>query len=442
MASKTISKKVEIVENLLDFVKTLLRLRSQNLKVHSKFKLLRKNEDWFEDYTKRRKTFKALEDIFDSNYAFITYALGKYEVFLTNLLKFAVQNNKESSKSFYGKWTKFLDEIAKGNHKNLDIDGKFLSKMTPKVQRDNFQTLINENKTTTEKFLRDILGINKTSKKDDRIWRSITYIIIYREIRNLVIHRGEKYDQKFFKSLNTKRDLKLNSYLQIFFKDRAGHPSNQTFSKLLDKDVRVKFGPFINDLILCSVWYTVMSLSENRRNDIYISDIFSSVYHEIIFNDQKDKGDLCMRLYLDLKEIKNLYLEKCICGDVEKFNTILADDFYLPKRNRLFRRAQKNEKISEKDKKHLREQIVLNKQILSDNFDNIVFENKKVSIYKDLLRFYLLKDKKNFLKELKNISDDRIEAWTEWFIFQRYKNDTEFQKIYKKKKRQKVKTQS
>ena len=220
--NKSVKRKVKSnspISILVDIFSDLIAL----LEVH-----IRENDVLFDRFLKMRKKEISKEDYFnfgkdfmlrnDSDAAFFIYMFAKFERYLRIML-FVITRKKDIKEKFERKWETFID------NKDLsfyDLNAKDYYKK-PKYKFENYEFIARSDGRDSINFIETISGIRKLSeKKNVEYLKHLTSYYWHKEIRNLLVHRGNKFDTTFVKTI--KRIMKKNS---LNPKSKSFNPSIQ-----------------------------------------------------------------------------------------------------------------------------------------------------------------------------------------------------------------------
>ena len=383
---------------------------------------------------------KVLDAYTVSTNALLTYAFSLYEIFISGFLKYLVTSNEDANQIYTQKWKAFVQELLNGKHKKLGVDADFILNLSSENQIEKYQVLIdsqnNGQGTTIGKFIRDLQSMGKISREDKTVKRYIAKFAIYREVRNMLTHRGSKIDKRFLDSLDSNKDIgqdkKEKDNFLLLQKDKK-----KKSSSLLKKEIKFDFIDVISVIVFNAFWTVIHEVSDKDNNyeNFYPTDLLHSC---LMFNDEQ-KGTYFSELNRDIfrtgmNHIFNKNIEES--NDSFKFNFLLSEHQYLHRLMRILKGIKKN-RNNTKDKKVIEEIINSNNEFFSKTFKKYFIFNEFDINIQNLLESYLKNSKKGFMKEFNNLDFNRDEI-NGWYIFQKYKNDNDFIKIANKKKNKNV----
>lgn len=424
------------------FIQRVLQLSNDYLDQRKKYK--KKKEVTFKDaskiFGKKANEFVQIHDGYkDSTNALLIYAFSLYEIFISGFLKHLVNTNEDASNIYMGKWKVFIQQVIEGKHKKLGIDADFILNLTDKNKIEKYQVLLNSQNngkgTTIGKFIRDLQSMGKISREDVRVKKNISKFAIYREVRNMLTHRGSRIDQKLIDSFRTNKDIGqdtkevdqfLKSYLE---KDKSKKIEDKD---ILGKEIDVNFLDVIEVIIFNAYWTVIYELKGQDDNKVE-SNFSSEIIHDCIIFNEKNGGTFFSFLASDIfytvkkhiydNSVKNL-------PDPIKFNYLLSHHQHIYTNEKMIKKLLKDTNASRN--------AILNKYLLSSRatYNKILnkyflFDQLDQDI-QNLLTFYLKNNKKDFIKQFKkiNFSKEEIESW---FIFKKYSRDKEFSLLATKK---------
>lgn len=237
-------------------------------------------------------------------------------------------------------------------------------------------------------------------KESDQFTRLVRFYYESKERRNLLIHRGLKYDQTYIVKVNSKRINLLKIFSEI--------EKIKTGEKVKIHSMYLTQLIFIMITIFYRSHYHLMVLNKINIDDV--GNFFASDMHNFFENINSIKSKfinfhsaLCFFMISNLFEL----FEK----DFELKNNIIFTT------NHLLAIKRSSKKID------------LN--ILKSKSNLYQGNNLHKSIYKILEGKY--KEALNFLKQSKDEDGADEKAFHDWEIFREVKNMREFKQIYKKK---------
>ena len=220
--SKSVKRKVKSnspISILVDIFSDLIALLEVHIRendvLFDRFLKMRKKEISKEDYLNFGKDFMLRND---SDAAFFIYMFAKFERYLRIML-FVITRKKDIKEKFERKWETFID------NKDLsfyDLNAKDYYKK-PKYKFENYEFIARSDGRDSINFIETISGIRKLSEKKNVVYlKHLTSYYWHKEIRNLLVHRGNKFDTTFVKTI--KRIMKKNS---LNPKSKSFNPSIQ-----------------------------------------------------------------------------------------------------------------------------------------------------------------------------------------------------------------------
>ena len=251
-----------------DFINSLNRLNKANYFENEKEDIA--PEDYKEMMRYQDKTKNTINASF-------TYAFSIFEIYLKEILASEIKHNKIIKERYFGKWDKLINS---GEHKKYDISSKILR--DENKQFENYDILINHDKTTLIEFMHSLFGIKKPK---ERTFFSgyIAYYNLSREVRNALTHRGDRFDQKLIDSLESNKSLKDNPlYLQDFYerhlKTKTKRKPTQINTKtLIGSTIRIDYIRTISSLIYLASWFAMSLNKEYDKPGSVLHDKYNDI---------------------------------------------------------------------------------------------------------------------------------------------------------------------
>lgn len=348
------------------------------------------------------------------------YILALFERFRDHLLKDWESYSKKNHEKFFNEVGRIV------NRGGADNESKRAKLLDLKINKP--QDIINAThqfQINTFEIERNLFGLRKL-EKDIYLQKSLASFIIIRELRNLLVHRSNKTDQKVFSSIrnglggtifkNDKKELnKLFSEKGFMFlkdseeeKEVELNPSNilsfyldlvvisftilkNATGKKHNKKIQDSLGSFINDLILFTSDFSVIEKFEMFKIERCIEYL-----SKVALSDQALDSDLFIVNYIVFKIKIKEYL-KSLIFTVEREN------------------VSESKKIFNKEKKKIDEEI--DKKLSSIKDKHI----KNIAINYIKNDDYLLID--SIKKFHKSIDQDNLSRIANWSIIKE-KNKT------------------
>ena len=404
----------DISRKLKKLVEDLLSIAEEH---HKNSKKGQKFFEKIEKHPKKKPSQKELKDITEffeilkknknANHAFLIYSFSLFEQFLSGLLKHLIKTDEEIKKRYVGAWDRLLNsgDINKYPIKmeNLRDDEWIL---------ENYDILLRHEKKTLPRFISTLLGTSTNVEKKDSE-RYIAKYNLYREVRNLLAHRGNHFDKSFFDDVKNNRIIKDNpDVLKLFL--RINLKEKQTDEKdLIDEPVFFLLTDAIQSLLFYASWFSIFAFKKEREKDVLT--FYGSITHDIMLFAKEHESPMSTipRILFEIykEEVFNGNLKEMEDGD--KFNYFLSLHTELS----LLRKKIKNgKKLIKQSKERL-------EKFNEDDF-NLRYLTKN---HINLLKFYIFNKKREFLEEFKNF-DKNLEinkGWKKWFIFKRWMSDLE-----------------
>ena len=387
---------------------------------------------------------KVLDDYTVSTNALLTYAFSLYEIFISGFLKHLVISNKDAKQIYTQKWKKFVQELLDGKHRKLGVDADFIINLSSKNQIERYQVLIdsqnNGQGTTIGKFIRDLQSMGKISREDEIVKRYISKFAIYREVRNMLTHRGSLIDKRFLDSLESNKDIgqdKKEMDKFLFSQNDDKKIKKIKPSSLLKKEIKFDFIDVVSVIIFNAFWTVIHEASDKDNN--YEKFYPSEILHSALMFNAKQKGTYfsILNRHIFLTGINHIFNKNIKdSNDPFKFNFLLSEHQYLHILIKILKDIKKRQNDT-KRKKDIEEILKSNNDYFGKTLKKYFIFTKFDMNIQNLLESYLKNSKKGFIKEFNNLDFDKDEI-DKWYIFQKYKNDSDFIKIANKKKNKNV----
>ena len=370
------------------------------------------------------------------NAAYFSYAYSLFEKNLNDILQYVIRNDTKIKDRYFKKWNTFIDSGSQNKYENISSD----ILRDNEAQFQNYEILIRNEKSSYENFLSSIQGIKFPTSKMFNSERS--NFTIFREVRNLIVHRGDEIDVNLISSLKRNSYLKKNpELLQNFFNDQIEFFNTRnkrlnieekisSTEDLIGKKIYIDLNSVINNLIFMMSWFTMQTPIIKRHIDIDSANhMFGDIYHQMLeanieIAEPRMDMNISRIFRVKSKYVHNYKIDEI--SDMEKFNFLLSQN-----------QEYQLLKIYFKEKHALAE----------DMFDNPAeamnrskeFHNKNIEKYfkfsdldgdlEMLLKFYIKNKKKDFLNLLKSMEFNKREL-DQWYIFKKWSNESEFKKYY------------
>ena len=371
--------------------------------------------------------------------ASFTYSFSIFEIFLKEILSSKIKHDKVIKERYFGKWDKLINS---GEHKKYGISSKILR--DENKQFENYDILINYEKSTLIEFMHSLFSIKKPKEKTF-FSGYIAYYNLSREVRNTLTHRGDEFDQKLIDSLENNKSLKDNpSYLQDFYKRHIKAKNKKELVRvntkaLIGETIRIDFTRTISSLLYLAAWFVFSLNEEFDETGSLIVNKYNDINNFVHKHECNHLLTMNIRLFLTYK--------KYLCDDdinkvqdFDKVNYLLTHDLHTKlsiKSYNRFRNDISKNLSSAKSKQFNKAHKDLVEKIKEKNLSTIekyfVFSSLEKNL-QQLLEAYLNDDFKSFIKITKIIKPDKT-ALDDWFIFKKYFNKKEFKTIYQQTKK-------
>lgn len=369
--------------------------------------------------------------------ASFTYAFSIFEIYLKEILASEIKHNKIIKERYFGKWDKLINS---GEHKKYDISSKILR--DENKQFENYDILINHDKTTLIEFMHSLFGIKKPK---ERTFFSgyIAYYNLSREVRNALTHRGDRFDQKLIDSLESNKSLKDNPlYLQDFYerhlKTKTKRKPTQINTKtLIGSTIRIDYIRTISSLIYLASWFAMSLNKEYDKPGSVLHDKYNDINNFVHKHKCSHLLPMNIRLF---KTYKKYLCEDDInkVQDLDKVNFLLSHDLHSKLSIRSLNRFKNNlskkmpsdkfQEFKASNSKFIKEIKQKNSSIIAEFFTFNTLEKN----LQELLKAHLNKDVKSFIKLTEKIKPNKRQL-EDWFIFKDYLNNKDFKTLYAKK---------
>lgn len=209
-SKKNIAKKrikphsfISVLNTIFHDLITLLEVHiNENEILFDKLKLINKKKVSRKDLSSYGKDFMVR---YESDAAFFIYMFAKFEKNLRTMLS-VMTRKKEVKKKFESKWNTFINATDLSLY---DLSAKDLYSK-PKYKFENYEFIARADGRDSINFIETLTGIRKLSEKKNVYYlKHLTAYYWYKEIRNLLVHRGNKFDTTFIKTI--KKIMKKNS---------------------------------------------------------------------------------------------------------------------------------------------------------------------------------------------------------------------------------------
>ena len=266
--------------------------------------------------------------------AFYNYSFSLFEIFTIKILKALISANEEVKNRYEKKWYKIIDE---GFHKEFNLSSEILTDIKTLYERHDIVSRY-EGSSYLD-LIQSIIGLKKPNIEFYN--KNISNFIIFKEIRNLLTHRGWNIDSIFCTTLKNNGVLKKNPKHLIDFlmrvrtdeTDESVYDENSTYDleHLIGSPLRIPLGAIAETLIYIA-GYIVVSLDINQafdedENESHHS--FSSYLHDLL-NASKIVPEIAPYIVQSLFMTKEVLVEdKDKLNDLEIFNSVLAKDLLI-----------------------------------------------------------------------------------------------------------------
>ena len=446
--NKTLGILTNVFETYESVNKRSFNFESLRLIKHSEELMNQFYESNINEITKSRELRERANISYRSN---AIYILALFERFRDHLLKNWESYSKKNHE-------KFFNEVGRIVNRGGADNGKKIAKLLD-LKINKPQDIINAThqfQINTFEIERNLFGLRKL-EKDIHLQKSLASFIIIRELRNLLVHRSNKTDQKVFSSIRNglggtifKNDKKELNKLFLekdfrFLKDSKEeeevelNPSNilsfyldlvvisftilkNATGKKHNKKIQNILGTFINDLILFTSDFSVVEKFEM----IKIANCIEYL-SKVALSDQELDSDLFIVNYIVFKIKIKEYL-KSLIFTVKSENLSESKKIFNKQKKKIDEEIDK--KLSSIKDKHIKN-IAINyiknndyslidsikkyhKSIDQDNLStianwSIIKEKRKSSpLFRSFLEKEILKNKHKLWELMKKESGDEI----------------------------------
>ncbi len=450
------------VEKLLDLYGELIKKnnefeeRKKKLGPHPIYKnnsldYAKKSDKWHDQELDLDYSYNSLDQTTAAN---LIYCLALFENYLNSYLEFIIRNHEDVEKKFMEHWNDFFKE---DNPNKFGLEPLILTDMDKMIE--HIDDLLKFKKKTVYNFIEDLLVITYT--KSEHLINEKSIFTIYREIRNLLIHRGDRFDDKFIDTLNKNGHLKKNSrYLEEFYKklyldinnrnklekeakeqershenrqeEEGNDDTEELFEAKQQKDilgtlVKIDLSEVINSLIFLSSWLVIKleidkdKFDEKTQHSLFDLDDSENLITKTFFTgssvNRPYSGFSLGHVYHMLLKFNQKYTN--MQGSVSLIDCIhLLKVEFLEKEIKDFADGEKCN-------------ILLGQKALSKQIDDIAIDKMEFSNdFKDhhnLLVAYIKDQKDKFLNIYENLPIEHplvdYAALRHEYIFQRWKKD-------------------
>ena len=359
------------------------------------------------------------------NAAYFSYAYSLFEKNLNDILQYVIRNDTKIKDRYFKKWNTFIDSGSQNKYENISSD----ILRDNEAQFQNYEILIRNEKSSYENFLSSIQGIKFPTSKMFHSERS--NFTIFREVRNLIVHRGDEIDVNLINSLKRNSYLKKNpELLEKFFDEQINffNTRNKRLNieeeisspeDLIGKKIYIDLNSVINNLIFMMSWFTMQTPIIKRHIDIDSANhMFGEIYHNMLEANIEIAEPRINRNISRIFRVKSKYVHDYKINeisDMEKFNFLLSQNQEY--------QLLKNIYIKEKDF------LAEAKEFHNENIEKYFKFSDLDGDLEMLLKFYIKNKKKDFLNLLKSMEFNKREL-DEWYIFKKWSNELEFKKYY------------
>lgn len=422
-----------------------------------------KDSKWWDDIQKLRKNKNASrkdirlisEDtrkITQSTEAVFIYMLSVFERNLRPILRVIVRRNKNIREKFTNKWDTFINKKDLLEH-GLNYKDFYLNK---NYKFEHFDILSRDENRDPINFIETLTGIRKLSEKEGVSYlKHLSAYFWYKEIRNLLVHRGVIFDSTFIKTLKKTLDkntlssnhydpdstIRLLALKQFNPKERRELELNKLNDEgkyvfktknIIDKldGRRIKSLPLYDltcSLLFISSW---LVYNNNKRVKNGFSVLTSTLGIMTKFNKSKDYN------YLNIhKELVESLLISCHNNDIKKISDSDKLNLLIEAKlnhDRLIKNLNKSTRYSSEELKIKRKTIKDEMKKMYDTYfqfnkmpismievlDAFIYGSKKTynekvlkTNFKEIAFFYDLKDLKG------NLDENVVRGW---LLFNKY----------------------
>ena len=352
--------------------------------------------------------------------AYYNYTFSLFEIFTIKILKTLIVSNSEVKNRYEKKWFRLIDE---GFHKEFNISSEILTDIKSLYER--YDIVSRYEGSSYLELIQSIIGLRKPDL--DFYNKSISNFIIFKEIRNLLTHRGWIIDSIFCETLKNNGSLKkfpnhLNEFLsRVKTDDSQEDYYDEKFEfdldHLIGSPLRIPLGAIAENLIYIA-GYIVISLEVNElfeRNADNNAFCLGNFLHFLLNSSKILPGvapNLVQYLFLT-KEI--LLVNKKDIEEIEVFNCMLAKNLIIENAEKQHRGKKCEDCIENRN--NLANEISMYSDYLGKELQN-------------LLKAYIDSDLKNFMETIE-ISSFKNSINEETFISQKWLKNKDFKKFLK-----------
>lgn len=352
--------------------------------------------------------------------AYYNYTFSLFEIFTIKILKTLIVSNSEVKTRYEKKWFRLIDE---GFHKEFNISSEILTDIKSLYER--YDIVSRYEGSSYLELIQSIIGLKKPDL--DFYNKSISNFIIFKEIRNLLTHRGWIIDSIFCETLKNNGSLKkFPNHLNEFLSRVKTDDSQEDYydeklefdlNHLIGSPLRIPLGVIAENLIYIA-GYIVISLEINEMFDSNPNENQFSLgnFLHSLLNASKVLPGVAPNLVQYLFLTKERLLEnKNLLEEIEVFNCLLA-------KNLLIENAEKEHPGKKCDlcienRNNLDNEISIYSEHLGDELQN-------------LLTAYLNSDLKKFIETIEN-SSFKNSINEETFISKKWLKNKDFKKFLK-----------
>ena len=422
---KKLNRTDVVKHKFFDFVSEILNLtlesHEHDTKAREKVSSLSKKEFSVDDFTKEESyiLFKTTRSIHVSHFCYI---MTLFERYLMTLGKYVIENNK-SCRERYNSLYESIGSDSKYAYLNLI---KF--SLTPKKRLSKLNEIA-KTKHGIKNLCKDLLLIKHSERTIKNYEQADNVYIEMRERYNLIKHRSDTYDDIYIKNVQSRLKKKQKVDVEKIFnkfvinRDNTKLKNNNKKSSvlLIDQKVivdRYYFHESVRSLLFLSTYYTYHAVNDESTK----IDILNHTAHESL------KASYTLRS-LVINSIASII--PMIHGTYKDLADILQFNFCISvKRRLMFLNQYVKERGLEKDAMPAHKKYIEEK----NNFLNkIVKDIKFTNEFKDIIKLFCTNKHTEFLNmifKLKKITQHDLQTWS---IFQEYRNNKTFLKLYKNK---------
>jgi len=351
--------------------------------------------------------------------AFYNYSFSLFEIFTIKILKALIYENEEVKNRYEKKWYKLIDE---GFHKEFNLSSEILTDIKTLYERHDIVSRY-EGSSYLD-LIQSIIGLKKPNIMFYN--KNISHFIIFKEIRNLLTHRGWNIDSIFCTTLKNNGILKKNpEYLNEFLMrvrsdetDKFFYDENSSYdlNHLIGSPLRIPLAAIAETLIYIA-GYIVVSLDINQAFDEIEEESQYSFggYLHLLLNASKIMPDVAPYLVQALFMTKEALVEnRDSVKELEIFNNLLAKDLLLTS----------SERRDSKDCKHCKE----NRDEMEKEIDS--YSKELGEDLQNILSAYIDNNLTKFIESLNN-SGYKSFIDEDTFISKKWSSNKEFKKFLK-----------